>query len=226
MQNGDGRLLEVYYEAGRPAGRIACRPGLVPSPGRYVLAAAQASSALPTVLAIPLFQAGPAQDGFLAASLPREWGAGTALSMRGPVGQGFALPGAAQRVVLAAWEGSAACLLPLVQPALAQGSGVVLVSDSPPPDLPHEVEVQPLKAMEEALVWADFAALDVQRDSLPSVRERLGRRKSIEGQVLVHTPMPCGALAECGACAVSFGRDWKLACKEGPVFGLKELLRV
>ncbi|MBI3152940.1 MAG: hypothetical protein HYZ21_12455, partial [Chloroflexi bacterium] len=45
-----------------------------------------------------------------------------------------------------------------------------------------------------------------------------------EAQVLIRTQMPCGALAECGICAVMVGQQWKMACKDGPVFDWKELL--
>ena len=38
--------------------------------------------------------------------------------------------------------------------------------------------------------------------------------------------MPCGGAAECGICAVPFGRGWKLACKDGPVFELNPLLEI
>jgi hypothetical protein len=107
-----------------------------------------------------------------------------------------------------------------------QGAEVALVSSSPPSDLPHEIEVQPLAALEETCAWADYAAIDVDRGSLPALRDLLGHRRGMQGQALVHTPMPCGALAECGVCAVTFRRGWKLACKDGPVFDLSELLRV
>jgi len=45
-----------------------------------------------------------------------------------------------------------------------------------------------------------------------------------EAQVLVVTPMPCGGLAECGVCAFTTRRGWKMACKDGPVFDLSELI--
>ena len=44
-----------------------------------------------------------------------------------------------------------------------------------------------------------------------------------EAQALVRTPMPCGALADCGVCTVRTSRGPKLACKDGPVFDLSLL---
>lgn len=227
MRSGEGRLVEVFYDANRAAGRIACPPALVPSPGRYVLAASEDQARMPDVVPTALFQAGSAPEGFLVASaFPLEWRAGTALALRGPLGQGFGITAAARRVALVDWEGSPACLLPLVELALAQEAEVALVSSSPPSGLHREIEVQPLAALEETCAWADYVAIDLSHDSLPALRDRLGRRQGIEGQALVHAPMPCGALAECGVCAVTFRRGWKMACKDGPVFDLSELLRM
>jgi hypothetical protein len=42
-------------------------------------------------------------------------------------------------------------------------------------------------------------------------------------QILIHTSMPCGGIAECGVCALRTEDDWKLICKEGPVFDLREI---
>jgi NAD(P)H-flavin reductase len=36
--------------------------------------------------------------------------------------------------------------------------------------------------------------------------------------------MPCGGVADCGACAVETRLGWKLACEDGPVFDLIDLL--
>ena len=76
-------------------------------------------------------------------------------------------------------------------------------------------------------MWADYAAIDVKRDSLEALREGLVERDQLRtnsAQALVRTPMPCSGLAECGVCAVTVRRGWKLACKDGPVLGLLEVL--
>jgi dihydroorotate dehydrogenase electron transfer subunit len=38
------------------------------------------------------------------------------------------------------------------------------------------------------------------------------------------TEMPCGGLGDCGVCALTSGRAWKLACQDGPVFDIHELI--
>jgi hypothetical protein len=52
----------------------------------------------------------------------------------------------------------------------------------------------------------------------------------VPGQVLVHTPMPCAGLGECGVCSIQVRvtpqprRTWKLVCRDGPVFNLADLI--
>ncbi|MGE5251554.1 MAG: hypothetical protein ACM3QS_15235 [Bacteroidota bacterium] len=224
MQNGRGQLAEVYYETDRATGRVACPGTLVPSPGQYLLAAPQSLWGAEVVTALPLFTAGSASDGFLTASaIPEGWGAGMPLYLRGPLGHGFSLPASAKRVGFVAWEESPARLLALLPAALAQEAEVTLVCRTAPAGLAEEVEIQPLDALEEICRWADFLAMDIERDSLHALRQRMGRLQGKDVQVLVRTPVPCGAMAECGVCAVRMRRGWKMACKDGPVFDWRDL---
>jgi len=59
------------------------------------------------------------------------------------------------------------------------------------------------------------------------LREQVGNQNQViarwGAQVLVRTPVPCGGIAECGVCAVTLKSEWKLACKDGPVFDWGEL---
>jgi dihydroorotate dehydrogenase electron transfer subunit len=168
--------------------------------------------------------------GFLAApSLPPLWQPGTALQLRGPLGRGFSPPGNLRRLAAAALGESAERLLALLYPALAREIAAALFSDAPPPGLPSALEVRPLSELPEALAWADFLALDLPLEALPRLRQSLGLEPSANSlpctaQVLVTAAMPCGGLADCGACALETRRGWKLACKDGPVFDVSELL--
>lgn len=137
------------------------------------------------------------------------------------------MPTSARRLALVPFGDSSVRLRGLIQPALTQGAAVVLLSHSDGERLPDEVEVQPFSALDEVLSWADYIALDVARDGLPELRERLVGldQASVkkEAQVLVHASVPCGGVAECGVCAVSLRSGWRLACKDGPVFGLGDI---
>ncbi len=226
VKQGTGELIELYLEDGLTGGRLLCPQNLIPSPGEYLLAHDPASDA---PLPVPVFNAGPVPGGFLVAPpIPLTWQPGATLSLRGPLGRGFSLPAAAQNVALASLGETAARLKPLLAAALRQGASVVLVSDLILPELPPEVEVQPLSALAEVAQWADYLAIDASRESLPGLREKLGigeqAKVPFEAQVLVVTPMPCGGLADCGVCAVTVRRGWKMACKDGPVFDLDELV--
>jgi hypothetical protein len=89
------------------------------------------------------------------------------------------------------------------------------------------VEVQPLQAMLDIYQWADYAAFDVERENLNQLMEKFERMGQAKGphetQILIRAPMPCGALAECGICALAVRHEWKMICKDGPVFELEEL---
>jgi hypothetical protein len=155
------------------------------------------------------------------------------LNLRGPLGHGFSLPPAARRVALVAYGEDSDRLHGLVSLASKQGASVTLLCRAVPENLPEEVEAQPLNLLEETIRWADYIAFDVAREVLPELMERLGaknqvpirttRRVDFEAQVLVRAPMPCGALADCGVCALIVGQSWVMVCKDGPVFDLSRL---
>ena len=222
MKNGAGQVTDVYLDS---RARIICPPDLIPAPGQYLLAHAHGSSA---PLAVPVFFSDSAPNGFRSAPfLPLSWMPGTRLNLRGPLGHGFSLPAFARKIALIAFDESPARLHGLISIALKQGAEVVVVSNTILEDMPEAVEIQPLQAMADIYQWADYAALDVGRENLPQLRKMLGEGNQAKGpreaQVLVRAPMPCGALAECGVCALTIRHEWKMTCKDGPVFQVNEL---
>lgn len=212
-------ILERFLYERNATARIACPRKMIPATGQYLLAYNSASD---DPLTIPVFSAGDFSEGFLAASpLPRTWSPGVTLSLRGPLGRGFALPVNARRIALAALDVTPAYLLGLIPKAQAQGAGIVLVCDDPPDDLPSDVEIRPLAALEEINQWADYLALAATREEWG---ERIRNSDQLivtgEAQVLIVTPMPCGGLGQCGVCSVDVKRGEGLACEDGPVFNL------
>lgn len=227
MRIGSGELVELSLENGMTGGRMLCSLGLIPAPGQYLLAHDPATDA---PLPAPVFSSGLSAGSFLLAPpIPIDWKPGTVLSLRGPLGHGFTMPATARKVALVAVNGNPYRLLALLASALTQGAAVTLVSETIPDDLSSDVEIQPLCNLLDVAQWSDYLAFDVARESLPQVRERLMVDGQVgawnEAQALVVTPMPCGGLAECGVCAVSHRRGWKMACKDGPVFNLNDLLK-
>ena len=224
MHTGKGQVLELILEDGVRHLRVSCPASLIPVPGQYLLAGDESDAPLP----VPLFHTDSAPQGFIAVgSIPDAWRPGAVLRLRGPLGRGFGLPASARKVGLIAFKVSPARLRGLIQPALKQGAAVVLVCESNPEHLPDEVEVQPLSALQDIVEWSDYLACDVEREKLDQLQERLGRLSPVaagkEMQALVHTPIPCGGVAECGVCAVKLKSTWQLACKDGPVFDWREM---
>jgi hypothetical protein len=222
MKIGEGQLFETYLDSSI---RIVCPPELIPSPGQYLLAHASASD---SPLSVPVFFSDVAPNGFRSAPLMNSpWNPGARLNLRGPLGRGFSIPPFARKIALIAFDESPARLRGLISIALKLDAEVVLVSDSALEDVPEAVEVQPIQAMLDIYQWADYVAFDVGRENLNQLREKFGRMNQAksprEAQVLVRAPMPCGALAECGICALTIHHEWKMICKDGPVFEMKEL---
>ena len=223
MHTGKGQVLELILEDGYRHMSISCPSNLIPSVGQYLLASDGSDSPLP----VPLFYTDSAPQGFIAAApAPNAWNPGLELHLRGPIGRGFTLPTSARKVGLIAFDESPARLKGLIQHALKQDAAVVLVCNSSADNLPDDVEIQPLASLTEVVEWADYVALDVARENLNQVWERLGKLDQEaawkEVQILVRTPVPCGGVAECGVCAVAVKSDWKMACKDGPVFDWNE----
>ncbi len=138
-----------------------------------MLAHEPASGAL---LASPIFLGGASTGGFIAApSIPMVWMPGSELNLRGPLGHGFTVPNAARRVGLVCIGLNPARLLPLADLAFAQNAAVTLVCDNPPEQLPLQMEVQPERALREVLTWCDYAACDVERESLGDLLGRVSK---------------------------------------------------
>lgn len=222
MHTGTGRIVELILEDGCLYARISCRESLIPGPGQYLLASHDPDSILP----VPIFHTDYAHQGFIGTA-PETWKPGEVVSLRGPLGRGFSLPPLARRVGLIAFDSPPARLRGLIRPALKQDASIVLVCDSGADHLPDEVEVQPVSALGDILQWADYFALDVDRDNLGELKERLEKTAPrtvwSSARILVRTSMPCGGLAECGVCALNSRSEWKLACRDGPVFELSEI---
>jgi len=213
MKNGQGQVAEIFLDSRM---RLVCPPELIPAPGQYILAHAAGTD---DPLAVPVFFSDSAPNGFVAAPyLPLSWTPGTQLNLRGPLGHGFTVPAAARKVALIAFDESPERLRGLIPIAFKQGAEVVLVSNMTAYDLPEAVEVQPLQALKDIYHWADYAAFDTARENLHQIGEMLGVANQAQAQVLVRAPMPCGAIAECGICSIIIRREWKLICKDGPVF--------
>ena len=224
MHNGTGQITELYLDG---SARIDCAPELVPAPGQYLLAHASASD---SPLAVPVFLYESAANGFRCAPpLHPSWTLGTRLNLRGPLGRGFVFPSSARRIALVAFEDTPDRLRGVMSLALEQASEVVLACDAPVQELPEIVEIQPLRLLKDICKWADFIALDIGRENLDRLKEMFAGLEQVpaarEAQILVRAPMPCAGLAECGVCALRVQRDWKMTCKDGPVFPFKDVIK-
>lgn len=235
MRKGVGRITELISgHDGKISLRLDCSVELIPPPGEYLLAHDPGDA--DAVLPVPLFQAWDSSSAFAHSggraaalgplhSIPPSWSPGSTLHLRGPLGKGFTIPPDMRHLALGALGDSISRLLPLIR--TLPDADIALFTDAPVPSLPAVLEIHPLSALPDSLTWADLLVLDLSIDSLPALRQTLGLglREHLPclAQALILTPMPCGALAECGVCAVPARKGHKLACKDGPVFDLTQL---
>lgn len=234
MNHYTGQIIEIQLERYKNASVLIRLPTkAIPAPGQYLQANQKGSNI--EVLPTSLFLAGSDltrkksadNDISLLGKLPRHWEAGNSLELRGPLGKGFSLPKNVKRLALIAAGPSSGRLLPLVAPALQLNAEITLFADQNSPNLPLEVEQRPLAASPEARNWADFLAIDSPSESVERFPELIGLDRDfpgkINGQVLLSSNMPCGALGQCGICAAKIGRREVFICEKGPVFSLSDL---
>ncbi|MBI3163172.1 MAG: hypothetical protein HYZ24_00700 [Chloroflexi bacterium] len=223
MKTTRGKVEEIFLDG---SARISCPPGLIPTPGQYLQT--QADGSYPP-LPVCLFPSLSSPNGFRSAPpIPSEWTPGKSLTLRGPIGRGFSLPPSARKTALISFDDSLSRLLGLVSQALAQKSEIVAVCDTVVEGLPEIVEIQPLRSLPDVLAWADYAAMDMERGKLIRLEKNLEALEQaaarIEAQVLLRSPMPCAGIADCGVCAFTSRRGWRMICREGPVFDLGDVI--
>lgn len=196
-------------------------------PGQFFQAFAVCEdSLLPTLL----YPCKDEEDSLLlSGSIPKGWQPGTELHLRGPRGNGFHLPPLARRIVLTTLDKvNVNRLLPLAELALQNGASVTLFTDTHQPNLAPEIEVLPLEELSGIKEWADTVAAVLHHHELSAFFQKLdlipGRKIPFEGQIMLDVPMICDEASACGLCAVRTSKGWKLACKDGPVFPLEDLI--
>jgi len=202
-----------------------------PTPGQFL--PCQQAKSDPDDCIINLFPMVSPTQSLALGSIPENWNPGDLIAYLPPQGHGFLLPTNAQRVGLLALNTTPARVLTLSRPALAQGAAVTLFYDSRPEDhsllnqVPLMIEVMPCSALSENLDWLDFLAIELAFDDRDSLSTLLPMGDPpFAGQVLIQTAMPCRGLGVCSACAVRTRHGWRMACSDGPVFPLQEVLHV
>ncbi|MEW6718466.1 MAG: hypothetical protein AB1345_13315 [Chloroflexota bacterium] len=198
------------------------------TPGQYLLI--NIPDQPDAVFSLPLFPGGIHTQTWVPGfptPKPDAWIPGTTITLRGPLGSGFRPPREATRFALAAFGNTSSRLLPLTGLALQKNCAVALFTNAPQPSLPPAIEIQPLEALPTALSWADYLAVDIPYSQLTLLHSYLPGTSEgplpCVAQALIIMPMPCGGIADCGACAVPTRKGYKLACKDGPVFDLNEV---
>jgi hypothetical protein len=216
-------IREVKAVEGGLIGRCELPRSVRMQPGQYLQArCTDVLEPLPTSLFV-MGWVDPTWFGFI----PSTWLAGMTLHLRGPLGNGFALPAGCQHVGIMTTTGCYQRLAPAALQALKLGMAVTILGGAIPEGLPAIVEVLPEDDLGVLLELADLLIVEARLDDLPILRQRVYatavHKIRSRVQVLVNTPMPCGGKAACGICSVPGRKADLLVCKDGPVLPLEDM---
>lgn len=216
FQVNDERIIRLKSKSLQPG-----------KPGQFFQAFASDADELLPVLLYPC----SLENEFLLCCgvMPSNWLPGSELHLRGPRGNGFHLPPLARRVALTTLDGIGVNrLLPLADQALENGAEVTLFSDGNPASLAAEIEVLPLQELNQIKGWADYFGAVLQPEKIAEQIKLLelipGKAMSFLAEIMLDTPMICEESSVCGICSTLTNKGWKLACKDGPVFNLEDLV--
>lgn len=171
---------------------------------------------------------------------------GAQLDVLGPLGTGWRVdPGARTLAIVGVAEHSAP-LLALAHAAVGRNIAVSVMlgarRDEPAPPallLPAAAEynvarsnVPPAAALklldDNILRWADMLAIGLPHEYWTAVAQRVNQVRIRWGrefaQLVVMPPLLC-CVGVCGVCAVETRKAFRLACVDGPVFDLRDLVR-
>lgn len=227
MKRTTGRITSIWQSSAGTGCDINTDETLQVEPGQYIQCRSRDLSI--SLLAQSIFPI-TNHSGLMRVVFPAgiNWDLGTELTLRGPLGNGFKFSGNARRVSLAALDTHPYRLASLAQQIVEAGLDINLYIDPSRTffdihDFPKEMEILPLEQLAGVDDWADFLAVDVPLASVSLLKELLPSSVKCPAQVLIHTPMPCGGLAECGVCELKTERGWIYLCKDGPVIDLQSL---
>lgn len=224
MKTYSATIKEITHAGLEEAFSVTNLPPVQIYPGQYFRAFVQSSFQIIPIAVYP-YSLNPESDQ-LCGKLPVTWHPGAEVLLQGPYGNGFTLSLSSHRMLLYASElPLEPRLFHLALHALQHGADVTWVSDSLSLALPPQVEVLKVSDLPAALEWSDACAVSAPLHQLPVILRSLpvkpADRSKVE--VFIDAPLACGN-ARCGVCAVETRKGFKLACKDGPVFPLKELL--
>jgi dihydroorotate dehydrogenase electron transfer subunit len=171
---------------------------------------------------------------------------GATVDVLGPLGKGWQIDEKVRTLALIGTADTAPALFSLAHNATSKGVAVTVLlgvlsrDDAPPPFLlpaAAEYNVAQSKAFASAAIsllddqllrWADMLAIALPHEYWAKVAQRVNnvRIRWSRGfaQVAVLPPLACFA-GVCGVCSVETQHTVRLACIDGPVFDLQDLVR-
>ncbi len=169
---------------------------------------------------------------------------GDTLDILGPFGRPFELGRQTKALFLIGEGPGLAALMFLAREVLARGGAATLLAGAaeaallPPPFLlPGAIEYQSVAGtttqlfgqpeITTTIAWADQLCAALPVSQVPLLRDTIRRgRIHFErsfASVLLDADIPCG-IGACGVCALHIRKGTRLACVDGPVFALHDII--
>ncbi len=222
-------LTRLWQSSEQLAGELVCQQELAILPGQYLVMHHDDET---VIIPDTCFAIQTDHLQLQVAPVPDHIHPGSQVILRGSFGHGFHVPQKSKKVALIAWDHHPNRLLYLMQTCLSTQKEVLLVWDEYKQDsdfrsIPDDVEILSQQNLADAIQWADYLALDCPLDRVHELAPHhsllVAKSKVNPVQVLLSTAMPCLGLAECGVCATRLKKEFKLVCKDGPVFNFLDL---
>ena len=232
MKTHSALILQVSSRLGLQSLTLQVDGSLSFTPGQY-LAANLADDTLAVLPEILFIEKIGGHEVTICPGKLDGWHPGKTVIFRGPLGKGMDIPQFTKHLAIISLDVNPARVLSLTAYGLEKQMDVVMAGDwvadnAISADISPKIELALLSQMQELAQWADYLLLDVPHFRLGEIGKLVQSVPALVrpgfAQVLVSADMPCAGIADCRICAVKTRRGYKLACHDGPVFQLSELM--
>lgn len=154
------------------------------------------------------------------------WEIGDDLIIHGPIGEGFRSILRYQNLLLIDLESENRSLYSLMEAGLNEGKNIVYSAKETEFPIPASVEIIPNSLTGETLFWADFIAVEVNREKLSLYEDLFIQimNMNIDCDVMVHCPILCYGKSDCMVCTIKSKNGWVKTCQQGQVIKLDQLV--
>ena len=173
----------------------------------------------------PVYFVSSQEDHFFLRPEESRWELGDLVTLKGPIGSGFSDLSLYQNILLINFGMDTGVLSAVSEVGLKANKNIAISTTNHDIQFPPSVEIILPGSIEESIEWADFIAVDIDRDNLPIKIELFSKIELVNTpcELLIYCPILCSGNADCMVCTVNTKQGKVKTCKLGQVFDLKSL---